>query len=328
MLQITNFTNKRVRLHIIIYRLIGFFFLTFVQCYCYGQKDTSNYYDGIAALVQIDSIFISAEKSPLDIEDFIELILADTSYYRAFKNLKMQNLMIDHQINYYNKKTRKLAACKSITLQKFQDSLRSNEQIKLSTSGNFFKNQDFNYYTSKIIDEIFYTKTAIIEKESAIDFDYKTNRSIAYQINQLKKVIFKPGTQIDVPILGNKLSIFSKKMRKYYDYKLRGEHMDTDSSIYLFSITLKPKFEKSSAKTIVKSLITTFDAKSFQVLKRSYHFAHKTALYKFDFRINALLQKKENKYYPLSIYYNGYWKLLGKKIEKANFILEFELLEQ
>jgi len=286
----------------------------------------SSFY-GISASLNIDSITISASRAGFNIQDFINMMLEDESFYLAFKNLRSLSYSFSNKLEFYDKKAKTLASYSGISKQSFSDGCRSMSVITEDINGEFFKKGNYKHYTTRLYDRVFITHGINCSDSQAISPESKPSTHIEHQISMLKKMIFSPGLEADVPLVGEKMAIFSDKMSKYYDYSI--SVVDKDSiECYLFSVNLKPEFqERKKKKTIIKYLNTYFTKDDLQVISRNYKVAYKNQLYSFDVDIDILLDKINGKYVPIKIDYDGFWDLALKKPEIARFsVLLFDFL--
>lgn len=296
----------------------------------HSSIDSSFY--GISASVNIDSITISASRAGFSIQDFINIMLTDESFYLAFKNLRSLSYSFSNNLEFFNDTGKTIASYSGVSRQNFTNGCRSMNVLSEEIHGQFFNNGNYKHYTTRLYDRVFIThgvncsdSNASIQKES------KSSSNIEHQISMLKKMIFSPGVEADLPLVGQKMAIFSDKMSKYYDYSISVVNKDA-TECYLFSVTLKPEFqERKKKKTIIKHLNTYFAKEDLQVISRNYNVAYKTPLYSFDIDIDILLDKINDKYVPININYDGYWDLPLKKPEIARFsvwLFDFLPLEQ
>ena len=143
-------------------------------------------------------------------------------------------------------------------------------------------------------------------------------------INELKKLIFSPGAEAKVPLIGKKTAIFSERMMPYYDYGIESKTYSTGTDCYVFSASVKPEFQKrKKGKTVIKYLETYFDKETFQVIARSYQLVYKSALFEFDVNMEIQLTKRGGKYLPQLVSYKGEWDVPFKRRERCHFTGRF-----
>ena len=96
-------------------------------------------YSNIAAIVFLDSFVVTAKKQGFNVDEFIEIVQEDESFYEAFRNLRKISYQSDNFIEFYNKKRRVKAQYKSQTAQTFEDNCRTMAVQQEESSGNFYK---------------------------------------------------------------------------------------------------------------------------------------------------------------------------------------------
>ena len=141
--------------------------------------------------------------------------------------------------------------------------------LQENITGKYYKkNRKPHYYTTKMFERLFFTKEKTCEKRTSTPSeDEEEDGRIARYVAQLKKLIFQPGEKVDVPIIGGKTAIFEEKMAKYYDYAINSEAHQNGMDCYVFRVHVKPEFQdRKEGKTVVKSLETFFEKKTFQVI--------------------------------------------------------------
>ena len=192
-------------------------------------------------------------------------------------------------------------------------------------TGDYFdKKRQPNYYTATLFDRLFLTHGKVCEGENVADtmrYGNEDSRTAGY-INDLKKLIFRPGEKIDIPIIGKKTAIFSEKMRPYYDYSLTSKMYKGKTDCYVFSVI--PKKEADEDDTVIKSLETYFAKNNnYQIVGRAYRLQHSGVLFSFDVVMNIELDKIDNTYLPTFVSYEGFWDIAFRKPERAKFSAEF-----
>ena len=285
------------------------------------NKDTFKY--DHSTFVILDSVVVKAQKRGFDVSDFIDMVKNDNSFYIAFKNLRFAGYDFYNDIVFYNKKNGIKASYKSLAHQDFNGRCRTMAIIRTDENKKFYKrNGKVKYYTAKLYEKIFFTKDSVCDEKRTdiIDYNAKPKNKIDKYILELKKLIFSPGKKVNIPFIGSKMEIFSKKMSKYYNFHIDHYMYNDTIEAYVFTAKVKPEYVKKENKTVVKYLQTYFSKKDFQVLARNYHLKYKTLLYNFDVKMDIKLNKTNNKYYPEYIKYQGDWHVLFKKRERCKFI--------
>ena len=303
----------------------------------FSQTDTvhnqqSNYdsvFSGFSGYVYLDSVVVSASRNGFDVADFIKMVKNDNTFYRAFKNLRFAEYDFSNKLSFFDKKKRKKAGYTSLNHQFFKDDCRWMEVKHIDENKNFIKsNNKYRYYTAKLYDRLFYTHGKICNQDTSRLLDLRENNLSGMEkyVVELKKMIFSPGRKANVPFIGSKMEIFSKKMSKYYNFSITQEYYG-NTPCYVFTAYLKPGLSVSQAdNTVVKFLKTFFARKSLQIIRREYHLKYKTPAYNFDVKMAIVLQKIQDKYFPSHIKYNGTWHVLFKKRETCKFETEIKNL--
>jgi len=278
----------------------------------------------ISAIVFLDSFVVTASKKGFDTEDFIDIVQKDESFFRAFHNLRFIDHVADNQVEVFNKKGEIKAANYHQTKQMMEGKCRTMEYISEEIKGKYFKNKakrKHRYYTTRLHDQVFLTHGKICGEPENPQISSENLSGIQKHINELKKLIFQPGKEVEVPFIGGKTAIFKEKMLKYYDFYILSKPFKDQQDCYVFRAVAKQKY--NSSKTIIKYLETYFDKTTFQVLARNYHLKY-DSLFDFNVKMKVELTKKGDKYYPAYIDYSGNWKIPAKKRELVDFSIDFQ----
>ena len=276
----------------------------------------------ISALVYLDSITIKPEDPELNVDSFVRLMLEDESFYQAFRNLRFYGHQFDHDIRFKNRKNQEIDYYTGIHAQEMEELCREMLVLDGHASPKYYnRKNEYSYLTSKIIDRVFYTQGKVCADTSNAKAKEPINK-FEGNIEKLKTVIFKPGRDVNVPLVGGKLSIFSQEMRKFYNYSVTQIPYNGKNS-YIFEVELKPEYTDNNTKTVIRRMSTYFDPISFKVLAREYRLLYKTGLYSFDIDIDVTLTKWNEAYLPKRVRYSGYWKHIGRKAERCDFTFIF-----
>lgn len=298
--------------------LLSLFFFFRMSGASYSQADSLDWW--ISGLVRLDSVTVTAQRAGFDLQEFIRLVREDDSFYQAFQQLRITNYLSEQAMEFYDQNGQVVATHYSKTRQTVQDSCRRMEFLELENTGKMLKRKDYRYYTAKMLDHIFYTHGTVCPEAEAENRG-KTSRMDKHQ-EELKKLIFQPGTEAEVPFIGRKTAIFSEKQYPYYDFAVQ---TDTFQGVpcYHFQAQLKPAFQDHKEdKTIVKQMNTWFSKEDFQVLFRDYQLVNQ-GLLSFEVHMQIELQKQGAVYLPHAIIYKGRWNIPGKKEEDGQFSLRF-----
>src|ERR1044072_7504562 len=101
-------------------------------------------------------------RNNLNVPGFIDRVQKDTSFYKAFKNLKIIGYTSLNDIRMLDKKGKIKASLQSRTKQTRHNNCRSMQVLKKKTSGNIYdKNNNWNYYTAELYAGLFLAKDTI-----------------------------------------------------------------------------------------------------------------------------------------------------------------------
>ena len=286
-----------------------------------AQKDSIT---DISALIYLDSFVVTASRLGFDTDDFIEMVRTDDSFLEAFHNLRFITYRSVNEFTYFDKKHRVRATYLDTIKQTVQHNCRTMAYLFTQDEGNYFKKRKtrkYNYFTSDMHDRLFYTHRKTCDDPNPRLINAGSSRLEKY-VYELKKLIFRPGEQADVPFIGDKTSIFTEPMAEFYDFKIKSETFRDTFECYVFEAIVKPEFENKN-KVVIKHLKTYFDKSTFQVIGRDYQLQYSAGLYQFDVNMLIELLKLEDQYYPASIEYEGFWNVPIKKRESSKFKLQF-----
>ncbi len=319
------FWTKTISLYSNMSKTIKFLslFIFFFSSACLIAQEDSLDYD-ISAFVWMDSMVITAQRSGFDVEEFIEMVQKDETFYKAFKNLRTLGYTAGNDIRMFGKNNIQAASYSSTTIQQHQDDCRTMEYSNEIVEGKYYKNKSkkYKYYTAKMYDRLFFTHgKKCSRKGNGIPTKKK---GMEKYVEELKTLIFKPGEKVNVPLIKNKTAIFSKEMQKYYDYSITSDIYEDGIDCYIFTVKVKEEYLKKEKKTVIKFLETYFAKTDFQVIARNYTLAYKSALYDFDVDMEIKLQRlSEDIYVPSFISYDGNWDVPTKKPEISKFQASF-----
>jgi len=279
--------------------------------------------EDVVKAVMLDSVSISVKRG-FDKEDFIRMVREDTSFYKAFKNLKCLSNKSSSNLTVLNKESNEKASFNRKATQHVANRRMWITVDEENVQGKLYKrNGEHRYYTAEMFDHIFFPKDTvrvsnIIRSGTGEKQDGKNERNK----DKLKLLIFNPGAEVGgVPLVGKKMAIFDPKMVKYYNYRISKEMYRDTISCYVFSCEAKPG--KGEDKTVIKSLKSYFDRSTFNVVSRSYKLEYTSLLFDFNVNINVDLTTHAGFLVPEKIEYSGYWDVPLKKIESINFISRF-----
>lgn len=269
--------------------------------------------------INIDSA-ITVQSTRLTVESFINEVLNDTSFYKAFRNMKKYSFTAENNIFTYDKKNKVEGSMFSRIFHNNNGPYKMDVLQKRDNGKIYKKNGKFSLYTVEMFDYIFmnpynsdFTKS---NDEKGSNESYK---------DKLKTLIFSPGRPVKgIPFISNKTAIFTSNMRQYYDYTFfRGTYLDS-IPVYIFKVKMKPGLSNWTKDGImIKELITTFDMRNFQILGRSVDMKYGNLAFDFDVKMNIELGYfgEDQSLLPTKISYQGNWNVPLKKEERASFLI-------
>lgn len=267
-------------------------------------------------------------RNNLDVPAFMKRIKEDTSFYKAFRNLRVLGFSSLNAIQVLNKKNEILASLDSRTRQYRSNGCRWMELIEEKTTGNFYdQDHQFNYYTADLYASLFFTNDTVCGETNivkGIQFSTKGKSSMEKHKQQLKILFFDPGKKIPgLPFMGNKVALFEEAVAALYDFEI-DMNLYNGEMCYLFKLT--PRADLSSGernRIVINEMITWFRIDNWQIIARNYDLSYKTLFYDFDVHMEVEMTQFETYTVPQLIRYNGSWNVPFKKREKAVFTATF-----
>jgi len=279
-------------------------------------------YEGLLEAIWLDSMTITEKKMGFDVDNFIDIVRSDTSFYQAFKNLRIVSHKANHEQEFFNDKGKMIDFYKAKTELINSGKCKEIKFLSKDNSSNYMKkNGERKYLTAKLYERVFLPVGKICQSETYNEKSSKSEGLIDYYYGELKRFIFQPGEKANIPLIGNKTALFSDKMRKYYRYGIESKNYNDGTPCYVFTIKVKEEFEdKKSGKTVIKFMETYFSRKDFQVMGRKYEVVYPGPFFSFNITVQVdldYLGKKE--YLPKTVHYNGKWDIPGRKREIGKF---------
>jgi len=143
----------------------------------------------------LDSLTVVAKRKGFDVEDFVQMVQDDASFYQAFRNLRFQTYQSESDIVLFDKKGKPKATYQGKIAQQSEGLCREMTVLSANHTGNYYKKGDERYYTSKLHNRLFYTNGR--HCESSKNFaglpDSDELSGMSKHVNELKKLIFTPG---------------------------------------------------------------------------------------------------------------------------------------
>ena len=288
--------------------------LLFSLC-IYAQKDT---------IIKVDENYITLSEivvnNKLDVPSFIEKVKNDTTFYKAFRNLRVIGYTALNDIRMLDKEGNIKASLHSKTRQIRTGNCRKMQVLDQSVTGDIFDSQgNFNYYTAQMYAGLFFTKDSVCGENNIVkghQFSTDGLSGMEKHKEQLKMLFFNPGKKIDgLPFISNKTEIFDPSMADKYDMSI--DLRDHDSiACYVFTIKAKPGKKND---VVVDNMTTWFNEKTFEIVARNYSLSYDAGIYDFDVKMQVEMTKIGSLLVPSVLRYNGNWKAVFKKRERGIF---------
>ncbi len=263
-------------------------------------------------------------RNNINIPSFIEKVKNDTTFYKAFRNLRILNFTSLNDIRMFDKKRRVKAALYSKTTQWADKGCRHTSIVQEEVTGDMYnKKRQYNYYTPELYASLFFAPDTICGETNIVkgpELNLKGKSGMAKRKEQLKMLFFNPGKAIPgLPFIGSKTAIFEEDMAPLYDY-----HLDLQEHLgelcYLFVIKAKAGLKGAKKdRVVIDEMTTWFSVNTFEVLARNYAMSYKAGVYDFDVEMQVEMTKANGYLVPKLLRYTGNWDVIFKKREDGVF---------
>ena len=300
-----------------IFLLAGFLFFSI---YSFSQADTSDV-EAVRRMVNLSEVVV---RSDLNVPKFLQLIKNDTTFYKAFKNLRVLGFTSLNDIRMKNKKNTIIATLESKTRQNRINGCRTMDVLEEKSSGDIYdKKQQWNYYTAELYAGLFFTQGKVCGETNivaGIERNVQNKKGLDKHKEQLKMMFFNPGKKVPgIPFIGDKLDIFDGDIAQYYDFAIDMNDYN-GQQCYIFSIKNRADLTSSEKDKIVFDNITTwFSSKTMEIVARDYDLSYDAGVYDFNVHMEVQMTKFETYLVPRIIRYTGNWDVPFKKRERGIF---------
>ena len=270
--------------------------------------------------VVLDSV-ININAHPLRVQDFIDAVVADTSFYKAFQDMKRFSFVAENRIYTYNKKDRISGKIYRKIKHSRQGGGQRMQYLARADSGDLYKRSGkYRLYTIEMFDYVFMNayKSGFTTGEKSND----GSKNSSYK-SKLKTLIFRPGTKVrGIPFISGKTEIFSPELRQFYNYQFaRGTYLDS-IPVYRFKVIRKPS--TAPGDVMINEMTTIFDTRTFKILGRYFDMKFKNLLFEFDVQMNIEMNTFNDVLLPVKVSYQGNWDVPLHKEERASFLILFK----
>jgi hypothetical protein len=274
--------------------------------------------------VRVDNNYITLSEivvnSKLDIPSFIMRVKNDTTFYKAFRNLRIIGYTSINDIRMLDKDGKIKASLYSKTRQIRANNCRKMQVLEQETTGDIFDNNgNYNYYTAQLYAGLFFTKDSVCGETNIVkghEFSTRGLSGIEKHKEQLKMLFFDPGKKINgLPLISSKTEIFSPNMAEDYDMDLdMRQYNNTDC--YVFTVKTKPDKKND---VVIDEMTTWFNAKTFEIVARNYSMSYDAGIFDFDVSMEVQMTHAGDLLVPSVLRYNGNWKVIFNKREHGIF---------
>ena len=292
--------------------------------YCFIIHQTLSAQKPADTTVTIGSKIITLSTVVLDnklnVPAFIDRVKNDSSFYKAFKNLRTVNYSAINDIRMNNKSGKLDASLNSHTKQIVLNGCRTMQVLDETATGNFYTDaKEYNYYTAQMYASLFFTKGNICGEDNIVkgkEFSTEGKSGMEKHKEQLKMLFFNPGRKINgLPFMSNKTAIFEDEIADSYDMDIDWERYN-NTNCYVFKQKVK---DGKKGSVVVDEMTTWFNDITFDVVARTYSLSYDAGVYDFKVNMEVQMTKFGNLTVPALIRYNGNWKAIFKKRERGIF---------
>lgn len=275
--------------------------------------------DKIYKGLELDEVMIKEVRKGFDVKLFIDKIKADTTFYKAFKSLRLLTYNMYNDIQVEDKKGDTKASLNSVTRQVRKNKCRTMSVKSEKVTGDFYTQKgDYNYYTAKLYAHLFFTKGEICNENNVVGNKVYSG-SQKYE-EQLRILIFNPGQRIrGIPGIGDNVAIFEEPTVNKYNFRLTKQDYNGEQC-YVF--TALPKKEHASG-VVINELKTWLRTSDYAIVARNYSLSFRTLFYDFDVVMKVKLKTTSGYLVPYEVDYSGNWHALTKPREIVKFIAIF-----
>lgn len=263
-------------------------------------------------------------RNNLNVASFIDHVRNDTSFYKAFKNLKVLGYTSLNDIRMFDKKGQTKASLHGRTQQLTAKGCRWMKTISEEVQGDMYTDDHrFNYYTGEMYAGLFFATDTVCGENNIVrgsEFSLEGKSGMAKHREQLKMLFFNPGKKIPgLPFIGNKVALFEDEVAQYYDFII---DMDVfrGQTCYLFKIVPRADLTESERnKIVINEMTTWFNALDWEILARHYDLSYNAGIFDFDVHMEVELKNFSGLLVPVLLRYNGNWNVILKKREQGVF---------
>jgi hypothetical protein len=270
--------------------------------------------------VELDSFVV---RSGFDTKAFIRRVQRDTTFYKAFRTMRIVPYKAQCSFTALDKKGGVVATMNTKAEQRFNSRhCRYTIFTDQKATGNFYnRDKTLHYYTADLFYNLFFSEKPVCGEDDIVakGFELKDKSRLEKSKYELKQLMFNPGAKVSgVPFMGDRASVFDADEVDKYNYKVTLEEY-AGEEVYVFSITPKPEYQ---SKVVFNELKTWFRRSDYSIMARDYALSFNTLVYDFDVRMKVRMAQINGKIYPTHITYDGNWKVTLKERERMRVVMD------
>ncbi|MCD8741343.1 hypothetical protein LT679_12075 [Mucilaginibacter roseus] len=297
---------------------LGALFLLLISSVASAQQIPRYNPDTIKTIV-LDSV-ININSHKLNVQDFIDAVTTDTSFYKAFQSMRLYSYSAENSIYIYDKKDRVSGKIYRKMNYSRAGGKPNIQYLAKSDSGQVYKkNGKYQLYTVEMFDYLFsntYNKPLAVPGNSSKG---NAGKNASYK-SKLKTLIFRPGTKVSgIPFISGKTEIFSPELKQFYYYQFaRGTYLDS-IPVYRFKVIRKPS--TAPGDVMINEMTTIFDTRTFQIMGRFIDMSFSNMFVSFNVRMNIEMNNFNGELLPVKVSYQGNWDVPLHKEERASVLI-------
>lgn len=291
--------------------------LLLASLFLFAQKEKDSIVEVGKNYITLSEIVVNKN---LDVASFIQRVKNDTTFYKAFRNLRVIGYKAINDIRMLDKNGKVQASLQSTTEQIRKDNCRTMKVLNQKTTGDIFdRHGNFNYYTAQMYANLFFTKDTVCGETNIVkghEFSTSGLSGIDKHKEQLKMLFFNPGKKINgLPFISNKTEIFDPAMAGNYNMYIDYRNYNS-IPCYVFTISVK---DNKKSNVVIDEMTSWFDAKTFEIVARNYVLSYDAGVYDFNVKMEVQMTKAGDLLVPDLLTYNGNWKVIFNKRERGVF---------
>ena len=263
-------------------------------------------------------------RNNMNVQAFMKRVQDDTSFYKAFRNLRVIGYTSLNDVRMLDGKGRVQASLDSKTRQDVANGCRWTVILDEKTTGDFFdRNHHSNYYTAQMYAGLFFATDTVCGESNIVagtSFDIRNKSGLDKHKEQLKMLFFNPGKKVPgIPFIGNKIALFDEHVAQYYDFIIDMAEFKGENCYVFKSVPRADLSSSEKGRIVINEMTTWFDIKDWQIVARNYDLSYRAGVYDFDVHIEVEMTRFRDLIVPKVLRYNGNWDVLFKKRERGVF---------